>query len=88
MQELVDYADVRRVLPVTRIRLGAMDLQELLSYMTNASISFAGLASAISNASWSTARAESRRDVVGAILFDRIARIDALAGTRHQSPNS
>jgi hypothetical protein len=42
MQELVDYADVRRVLPVTRIRLGAMDLQELLSYMTNASISFRG----------------------------------------------
>jgi hypothetical protein len=31
---LVEYGEVRRVLPVTRIRLRAMDLQELLSYMT------------------------------------------------------
>jgi hypothetical protein len=40
MQELVDYADVRRVLPVTRIRLRAMDLQEPLTYMTNGSPEF------------------------------------------------
>jgi hypothetical protein len=54
MQELVDYADVRRVLPVTRIRLRAMDLQELLTYMTNGSIEFRWH-STISNASWSSA---------------------------------
>ena len=33
-------------------------------------------------------RAESRRDALGAIVFDIRARIDALAGTRLQSPNS
>jgi hypothetical protein len=60
MQELVDYADVRRVFPVTRIRLRTTDLQELLSYMTNGSISSAGLASKYRSSPLSELRAHWR----------------------------
>jgi hypothetical protein len=34
VRELMSSADTRRALPVTRIQLTGMDLQELLSYMT------------------------------------------------------
>jgi hypothetical protein len=54
MQELVDYARCSPSVTVTRIRLRAMDLQELLTYMTNGSPEFRWH-STISNASWSTA---------------------------------